>query len=127
MSSISPSALESVEHLRTLAVPMADFRSMSFGVDALDSRLVGGGLRAGGLHEAAARSSSVVDDAAATLFLAGIAGREAQLRGAPVLWVSCHNDLYAPGLEQAGLPSGHVIHAQPRDDGKRTASGVLRH
>ena len=33
-----------------------------------------------------------------------------------MLWVSCRNDLYAPGLEQAGLSSADLIHAQPRDD-----------
>ena len=50
-----------------------------------------------------------VDDAAATLFLAGIAAREAHASGGPVLWASCRSDLYAPGLEQAGLASADLI------------------
>jgi len=33
-----------------------------------------------------------------------------------VVWASCRNDLYAPGLEQAGLRSANVIYAQPLDD-----------
>jgi protein ImuA len=108
-------AITTFEQLRKLATPLADFRRMSFGVDALDTPL-GGGLRAGALHEAAACSCSLVDDAAATLFLAGIATREARLLSEPVLWVSCRNDLYAPALEQAGLGAADVIHAQPRSD-----------
>ena len=89
---------------------------MPFGLEGLDARLIGGGLRAGALHEVAARSCSLMDDAAATLFLAGVAACEAAGTGAPVLWASCRCDLYAPGLAQAGLRSADVIHAQPRDD-----------
>lgn len=105
-----------VDALRAMATPLADYRIMPFGVETLDDRLSSGGLRAGALHEATALTCSLVDDAAATLFLAGIAAREAHCAAAPVLWVSCRNDLYAPGLEQAGLASADVIHAQPRDD-----------
>ncbi|RZL84315.1 MAG: protein ImuA, partial [Sphingomonas sp.] len=89
---------------------------MPFGLAELDGRLGGGGLRGGALHEATAQSCSLADDAATTLFLAGVAGREALRVGGPVLWASCRNDLYAPGLAQAGLSSANVIHAQPRDD-----------
>jgi protein ImuA len=114
-----PTATESLKdltHLRTIATPVADYRILPFQVPELDHRLGGGGLRAGALHEVAALTGSLVDDAAATLFLAGIAAREAHATGGPVLWASCRNDLYAPGLEQAGLPSSAVIYAQPRDD-----------
>ncbi|WP_245739384.1 hypothetical protein [Sphingomonas rubra] len=63
-----------------------------------------------------ARTCSLADDAAATLFLAGIAARESAATGGPVLWASCRTDLYAPGLEQAGLAAADVIHARPGDD-----------
>ena len=113
-------ALESlpttIAHLRTIATPVVDHRIMPFGIPVLDDRLASRGLRAGALHEVAAQSCSMVDDAAATLFLTGIAAREAAHTGRPVLWVSCRNDLYAPGLEQAGLAPADLIHAQPRDD-----------
>ncbi|MBI0533682.1 protein ImuA [Sphingomonas sp. TX0522] len=102
--------------LRAAASPVSDFRVLPFGLDQIDGRLGAGGLRAGALHEAAALTASLVDDAAATLFLAGIAAREAQASGGPVLWASCRTDLYAPGLAQAGLPADSVIYAQPRDD-----------
>jgi len=116
MSAALDSFAPSIAHLRTIATPAADYRVMPFGVDALDSRLGAGGLRAGALHEATARSAALVDDAATTLFLAGIAAREAADAGGPVLWATCRADLYAPALEQAGLPSANVIYAQPHDD-----------
>ena len=112
LESLAPS----IAHLRTIATPATDYRVLPFAVDAIDSRLGAGGLRAGALHEASARSVAMVDDAATTLFLAGIAAREAAEAGGPVLWASCRSDLYAPGLAQAGLPSSSVIYAQPRDD-----------
>ncbi|WP_333574059.1 ImuA family protein [Sphingomonas sp.] len=116
MSAALESLAPSIAHLRTIATPATDYRVLPFGVDAIDSRLGAGGLRAGALHEASARSVAMVDDAATTLFLAGIAAREAAEAGGPVLWASCRSDLYAPGLAQAGLPSSSVIYAQPRDD-----------
>ncbi|GAA3276463.1 hypothetical protein GCM10020258_56840 [Sphingomonas yabuuchiae] len=61
--------------MRRIASPATDFRVMPFGIAALDARL-GRGLRAGALHEATPRSPSLADDAAATLFLAGIAARK---------------------------------------------------
>ena len=106
---------QSLAHLRTMTAQATDFRVIPFDLPELDDRLHGG-LRAGALHEASALGCSIVDDAAATLFLAGIAAREARIGGGPVLWASCRNDLYAPGLEQAGLASADVIYAQPRDD-----------
>jgi protein ImuA len=104
-----------IADLRMTATPVVDFRIMPFGLSELDSRLCGG-LRAGALHEATALTNALVDDAAATLFLASIAAREALASAAPILWASCRSDLYAPGLEQAGLTSANVIYAQPRDD-----------
>ena len=116
MPAVLQSLPDNIARLRAIAIPLPDFRTMPFELEALDSRLAGHGLRAGALHEFAARTCSLVDDAAATLFLAGIAAREARHIGGPVLWVSCRSDLYAPGLAQAGLSSADVIHAQPRDD-----------
>ncbi len=110
------SAAPSIAHLRTIATPATDYRVMPFGLPALDDRLGAGGLRAGALHEATAKSTALADDAATTLFLASIAAREAAATGGPVLWASCRTDLYAPALEQAGLSSANVIYAQPRDD-----------
>jgi len=112
LASLAPS----IAQLRTIATPVTDYRVMPFGIEAIDGRLGAGGLRAGALHEATARTGSLADDAATTLFLAGIAAREAAGTSGPVLWASCRCDLYAPGLAQAGLPSASVIHAQPRDD-----------
>ncbi len=112
LDSLAPS----IAHLRTIATAATDYRVLPFGVAEIDSRLGAGGLRAGALHEATAKSVSLVDDAATTLFLVGIAAREAANTGGPVLWASCRADLYAPALAQAGLAAANVIYAQPLDD-----------
>lgn len=116
MSAALDSFPPSIAHLRTIATPATDYRVMPFGVGAIDGRLGAGGLRAGALHEATARSGSLVDDAATTMFLAGIAAREAANTKGLVLWATCRTNLYAPGLAQAGVPSSSVIYAQPHDD-----------
>jgi len=89
---------------------------LAFGLPPLDSRLADKGLDAGGLHEIAAASASLNDDAAATLFLAGIAARFAQEPGFTVFWAVTAFDLYAPGLEQVGLGPQKLLHAQGRKD-----------
>ncbi len=116
MSPAPESLATSLAHLRTIATPVTDYRVLPFGVTEIDRRLAAGGLRAGALHEATARSGSLVDDAATTLFLAGIAAREAANVSGPVLWATCRTDLYAPALAQVGLSSSDVIYAQPYDD-----------
>lgn len=85
---------------------------LPFGVAAIDERLAAGGLARGALHEAAAATAGLGDDAAATLFVAGIAAR---LNG-PVLWVLTRHDLFAPALAQAGLPPERLIYAECRKD-----------
>ncbi len=81
---------------------------LPFGIAPLDGRLPGGGLALGCLHEVA----SAGDGAAAACFAAGIAAR---IPG-PVLWVAAVPDLFAPGLEQAGLAPGRVIHVEAGSD-----------
>jgi protein ImuA len=85
---------------------------LPFGVDAIDARLANGGLRLDALHEAAAAGAGWGDDAAATLFLAGIAARA----WGPILWIVRRRDLFAPGLAQAGLAAERVLYAEARDD-----------
>jgi hypothetical protein len=116
MSAALDSFAPSIAHLRTIATPVTDYRVLPFGIDEIDSRLGAGGLRAGALHEATAQSGALVDDAATTLFLAGIAAREAVNAGGLVLWASCRPDIYAPGLAQAGLTAASVIYAHTPDD-----------
>src|SRR3546814_15213201 len=83
---------------------------LPFGVGPVDHLLAGGGLDGAGLHEIAAASASWSDDAAATLFAAGIAARFAA-PGLSALWALPRIDLYAPGPEQAGLGPGRVFYA----------------
>ena len=85
---------------------------LPFGLSELDRRLPKGGLALGCLHEVARGGNGATDGAAAACFAAGIAAR---LPG-QVLWCVTQADLFAPGLEQAGLPSGRVIHVEAGDD-----------
>ena len=96
--------------------PPVDHGVLAFGIDAIDDRLAHGGLTVGGLHEVAAATTALGDDAAATLFVGGIAARFAAGAGAPVLWATTRFDLYAPGLEQAGLSPADLLFAQPPDE-----------
>ncbi len=84
---------------------------LPFGIEAMDSRLSGNGLAIGALHEATGASASLNEDAAASLFVAGIAARLAQKKG-NVLWAFARADLFAPGLAQAGLGPNILIHAE---------------
>lgn len=90
---------------------------LPFGIGAIDGKLASTGLRLDSLHEVAAASPSPSDDAAATLFLAGIAARA----WGPVLWVVRRRDLFAPGLYQAGLAPERVIYAEASDDAELLA------
>ncbi len=85
---------------------------LPFGLPALDRRLPGGGLALGALHEVAGGADGAIDGAAAALFVAGIAARAA----GPVLWCVTQADLFAPGLEQAGLHPDRVIRVEASDD-----------
>lgn len=82
-----------------------------FGVGSLDSRLPGGGIAAGALHEVAG-GPELADDASATIFLAGILAR---IEG-PVLWCLRWRDLFAPALHLAGLHPDRVIHVEAGSD-----------
>jgi protein ImuA len=86
--------------------------ALPFGIGAIDDVLSTTGLRLDGLHEITGASPSMSDDAAATLFMAGIAARA----WGPVLWVVRRRDLFAPGLSQAGLSATRVIYAEAHDD-----------
>jgi protein ImuA len=88
-----------------------------FGIAAVDARIAGGGLAVAALHEVAGTSPQASDDAAATLFLAGLAGGKARRdpRG-QVLWALARRDLFAPALEQAGLPPDRLLYAECRSD-----------
>ena len=88
---------------------------LPFGIESIDARLAGGGLATAALHEMTGASPELGDDAAATLFVAGTAGRRAGTRG-DVLWAFSRRDLFAPGLALAGLPPERVIYAECRSD-----------
>jgi protein ImuA len=86
--------------------------ALPFGIPELDSRLPGGGLALGALHEVAGGGNGAIDGAAAALFVVGIAART---RG-KVLWCITRPDLFAPALTQAGLRPDRVIYVEAGDD-----------
>jgi protein ImuA len=102
----------------------AERPALALGLDAVDSRLAAGGLLPA-LHEAAAASPELGDDAAATLFLAALAARFSRAEAPPgagqVLWAVARQDLFAPGLAQAGLTPERLLCAQCRDDAEALA------
>lgn len=85
---------------------------LPFGLAEVDSRLPGGGLAIGALHEVAGGGNGAIDGAAAALFAAGIAART---KG-KVLWVITRPDLFAPALAQAGLAPDRVIYVEAGND-----------
>lgn len=85
---------------------------LPFGIAEMDSRLPGGGLALGSLHEIAGGGNGAVDGAAAALFSAGIAARTV----GKVLWCITRPDLFAPALAQAGLSSDRVVYLEAGDD-----------
>lgn len=90
--------------------------ALAFGIAAVDDRLADHGLDEAGLHEIAATTASLNDDAAATLFAAGIAARFASRPRRTVLWALSKFDLYAPGIEQVGLGPDRILYAQAAKD-----------
>ena len=90
---------------------------LAFGLDAIDRRLAGGGLAVPALHEIAGAQPGLGDDAAATLFIAGIAARLVlEKGGGTILWALSRRDLFAPGLAQAGLGPDRILYAECRND-----------
>lgn len=114
-----PPRPELLERLRAqiadVGAPVREVGCLPFGVDALDARLSGSGLSRSALHEVSAAASSLVDDAAATLFLAGVAARLSSGVGR-VVWAVTRFDLYGPGLEQVGLLPDRTLYVEARED-----------
>ena len=121
--SVQPSPIDRpcADQLAALRAQLAQAQSqrgpaLAFGLAALDDRLADHGLDGAGLHEIAAARPSLSDDAAATLFAAGIAARFASRPGFTVIWALSKFDLYAPGIEQVELGPDRILYAQGRKD-----------
>ena len=73
---------------------------LPFGLTELDSRLPGGGLARGALHEVAGGGNGAIDGAAAALFSAGIAAPEARCSGASLGRTCSPRHSHRPGSLQ---------------------------
>ncbi|OUJ14728.1 ImuA family protein [Acetobacter sp. DsW_063] len=82
------------------------------GVPEIDQKLPGGGLPLGALHEVAGGGDDAVNAAVAARFSAGLAA----LTGGQVLWIAKKADLFAPSLQQAGLPPTRVVFVEVESD-----------
>ena len=117
-----------LESLRShiAAIEGVGFRagSLAFGIGAIDGHLPAKGIANGALHELAG-GPELADDAAATVFLAGIL---AKAEGT-VIWCLRWRDLFSPALYLAGLNPDRVIFVEAGDDrGVLTAmEEALRH
>lgn len=111
----APSIADLRAHVAAMAASARP--ALATGVPEMDRRLRLGGIATDAVHDVAAASPSLSDDAAATLFVAGLAARLARAReGGQALWSLTRFDLYAPGLEQAGLAANMLLFAQGKDD-----------
>jgi protein ImuA len=90
--------------------PGATHPTLPFGVDPID-RVLGGGLATGALHDIGG-GPELPDDAAATIFLAGILARSE----GPVFWCLRWRDLFAPALDLVGLDPDRVIFVEAGSD-----------
>lgn len=121
MPALSPSRTERLAALRAQVRTIESqarreaHEHLPFGIEAVDARLAGGGLARAALHEIAGAKAGLADEAAACLFIAGLAARqankEADTKGT-VLWALKRRDLFAPGLAQAGLAPDRLIYAE---------------
>lgn len=84
---------------------------LPFGIPAMDAHLPAGGLATGALHEVAG-TRELSDEAAATIFLAGILARSE----GTVFWCLRWRDLYAPALDLAGLHPDRVVFVEAGSD-----------
>lgn len=85
--------------------------TLLFGIREMDTKLAGDGLSIAALHELTGASNSLNDDAAASLFAAGIVARRSMESG-KVLWALTRPDLFAPALAQAGLSPSKLIYVE---------------
>lgn len=86
----------------------AGYTAVPFGIPAIDSRLPGGGLAVGALHEVVGGGADIEHGAAAALLIAGVLTQ----RPGKVLWVLQTPDLFAPALDAVGLRADRVIYAE---------------
>lgn len=83
-------------------------RTLSLGLPAVERALPWGGLPRGCLHEVMGEAV----DGAATGFCAALLGRLS--RRGPVLWITPHDDLFAPGLMAFGLRPARLLVVRAR-------------
>lgn len=111
MTSISSALREQIARLEGTPAP-ASARIVPTGVTALDAGLPWNGLPQGAVHEIA--NPDAADGAATGFVLRLLTQLQAVAPDKAVLWASCRDDLFAPGLRRARVDPGRLIFAHCR-------------
>lgn len=90
--------------------PPGTARYCPTGWPAIDAALPGGGLLEGALHEI--HSPDPADGAAMGFAARLMANFQSRVPGRTVLWASCRTDLFAPGLQAAGVDPARLLVAR---------------
>ena len=106
---------------------------LTFGLDALDAHLPGGGLAAAAIHEIVDGDGGPGFGGAATGFAAALAGRRQATDGAaptrPVVWIAprrgSHESLYRHGLSAFGLDPDALLVVRIPGHGRTAATQTL--
>ena len=89
-----------------------ELAALPFGISELDTKLPGGGLALGHLHEVIEGGAAGEFAGLSALFTAGILARHP----GPVLWCLRGRDLFAPALARVGLHPDRVIYCETWKD-----------
>ena len=102
-----------------------DRAPIRFGLEAIDTRLPGGGLRSGALHEVLGQGPDTEHSTTASLLVGGLlAGLDP---GRQVLWAMQGRDLFPPGLAAVGLHPHRLILAECGNAVLAVMEEALRH
>lgn len=104
---------ESIRRLEQGGPAPSSSAVLPVGVEEIDHRLPGGGLRLAGLHELWPASPER-DDGPATGFLLSLAARLLTQKQGTLLWISRADDLYAPAAALTGLAPGRLLRVRAR-------------
>jgi protein ImuA len=111
---------------------------LTFGLDALDAHLPGGGLQAAAVHEVLDGDTTLPSPTSgqnaaiggpATAFAAALAGRRQCQTGRPAVWIAprhdAHESLYRHGLAAYGLDPETLIAVRIPGHGRSAATRAL--
>ncbi|WP_303983575.1 ImuA family protein [Dongia mobilis] len=88
----------------------ATTRALTWGLNAIDLHLPGGGLALGALHEFAGHGPDLEEASLAAAAVARLMGRRQQHGNGSTLWIARQRDLYARALPERGVDPDRLLH-----------------